>query len=178
MLPPSPAVVLPGLGRAGAEGKIEAATEIDHLEPGDEQKGGIEMASKRSVHIGGNAEQSVIVTGDHARIEYQATNLPAASEVDIGRELAAVRELLAALELSAKDRKKVQNALEEADDEAAEASPDRDAVGEALERALTVARKAEQLGEKAEKLAPHVSRAVGWLGENWHRLLGLIGAGL
>ncbi len=131
-----------------------------------------------SIKIGGNVDRSVISSGDGARIDYRASNLPAASEVDIAGELAAMRELLAALELSAEDRKKVDNALDYAGDVAAEASPDRDAVGQALERALTVASKAEKLGKKAEKLAGHVSRAAGWLGENWHRLLGLIGAGV
>lgn len=44
-----------------------------------------------------------------------------------------------------------------------------------MDRALTYARKAEGFTTTLEKTQGHVTRAVSWLGENWHKLLAAVG---
>ena len=47
-------------------------------------------------------------------------------------------------------------------------------MGEALNRALKYAKKAEGFAGAIEKLQPHFTKTTAWLGENWHKLLGLV----
>lgn len=131
--------------------------------------------SNRSVSIGGNATGSVIQTGDHnqASMQFTQTTLPAAETVDIRKEFAALRELLG--QLSVPDQKKLDRALEDAQDELNKPQPDRHEIGGALERALKYAQQAEGFASVAVKLQGHVANAVAWLGDNWHKLLRLVG---
>ena len=129
----------------------------------------------RSVSIGGDATGNVIVTGDHNTVSYQQANLPPASDVDIRAELAALRRVLEGLDLPSKEQRKVRNALAEADEEAAEPKPDRAEVGAALKRAVDAVEKAGKLARATEALKEPLIRAVAWLGENWHSLLGSVG---
>jgi hypothetical protein len=48
-------------------------------------------------------------------------------------------------------------------------------VGDPLNRALKYAKKAEGFAGAIEKLQPRLSKTTAWLGENWHKLLGLVG---
>ena len=75
-------------------------------------------------------------------------------------------------------RAKIVNALAEAADDAAKPQPDRHEIGTALERVLGYAGKAADFGDKADKIATHVQNAVAWLGENWHKLLPVVGLAL
>jgi len=59
----------------------------------------------------------------------------------------------------------------------AKPKPDKDEVGKALERALGYASKAADFGEKTGQIATHLQSAVGWLGDNWHKLLPLVFVG-
>ncbi len=134
-----------------------------------------EKPGARSVSVGGNAVGSVIVTGDQnvvtAKIE-QVT-LPPPETVNIAAEIQALREVLAGLD--APDARKIRNAFEDVDDELAKPKPNKDEVGQALERALGYAEKVEGFADKVESLAPRVVNAVSWLGENWHKLLAVVG---
>jgi hypothetical protein len=65
--------------------------------------------------------------------------------------------------------------VSEAAGDAAKPDPDKDEVGKALERALGYAGKAADFGEKTGQIATHLQNAVGWLGDNWHKLLPLVG---
>ena len=122
------------------------------------------MASDdRSISIGGNAVGSVLVTGDHNTVHSKVT-LPSAEDVDLRAELDAIRQLLAALDLSPKDRRKVDNALDEADDEAAEDEPDRASVGKAIERVFETVDQVGKLDKLATTLRPHLERVAAWLG--------------
>ena len=129
----------------------------------------------RGVAIGGNVTGSAIVTGDHnvTTVRYRKVSLPPAEGVDIRAELATLRDLLGGLH--SENRQKIANALAEAAADAAQPQADRDEIGGALERALRYAGKAADFGEKAEKIAPHARNAVAWLGENWRKLLPLVG---
>jgi hypothetical protein len=131
--------------------------------------------SGRNVHIGRDAIGNVIQTGDHnvATIQGQKIRLPAPESVDIRAEIEALRQLLG--NLATDDRPKISNALSEAAGDAAKPNPDRDEVGKGLERALDYASKAADFSDKAGTIATHVQNAVAWLGENWHKLLPLVG---
>ena len=117
----------------------------------------------------------MIQTGDHnqASLHLTQTTLPPPETVDLQVEFAALRQLLAGLQ--ATDQKKIDRALEDAADEIAKPEPDPQEVGSALDRALTYAQKAEGFADVAGKLQKHVARAVSWLGDNWHKLLSLVG---
>jgi hypothetical protein len=131
--------------------------------------------SNRSVSIGGNATGNVIQTGDHnvASLQFTQTTLPPPETVDIQVEFAALREQLA--RLHAPDQKKIDRAVEDVQDELAKPEPDRDEIGNALARALKYAQQAEGFASVAGKLQTHVTNAVSWLGDNWHKLLPLVG---
>jgi len=131
--------------------------------------------SERNVHIGGNATGNAIVTGDHNRttLQFRQAALPEAGQVDIQAEL---RQLLALLQgLQTDKRGKIETALTEAAGDAQSAAPDREEVGQAVERALGYATQAADFADKADRIATHVQAVVGWLGSNWHRLLPLVG---
>jgi hypothetical protein len=88
--------------------------------------------------------------------------------------------LLQALEaalaqLNSPDRRKIDNALSDAKDELQKPKPDKNEVGKAVERALDYAKKAEGFAKAAQTLTPHITNAVGWLGQNWHTLLQVVG---
>ena len=129
----------------------------------------------RSVNIGGNVTGSSIVTGDDNVVQttYQQVTLPPPDSVDISAELRDLREALAGLD--SPDRRKIENALGDAEDELAKSDPDKDEVGNAVDRALKYASKAQGFAEVAEKLAPHVKNAAAWLGKNWYKILPVVG---
>lgn len=129
----------------------------------------------RSVTIGGSATGSAVVTGDGnvATVHYQQVTLPPAASVDIHAELAALRALLT--DLKTENRDKIANALSEAAADAAKPQPDRDEIAGALARALRHAGKAEGFADKLAQIAPHVTRAAAWLGEQGRSLLPLVG---
>jgi len=131
--------------------------------------------SDRSVSIGGNATGNVIQTGDGnvASVQFRQTTLPPPETVDLQTEFAALRQILAGLQ--AADQNKIDRALEDAQEEIAKPEPDRDEIGQALDRALTYAKKAEGFAGTVEKLQTHVTKTVSWLGDNWHKLLSLVG---
>jgi hypothetical protein len=132
----------------------------------------------RNVTVGGNVTGSSIVTGNGNVVTttYTKTTLPPPESVDMVAEIAALRALLA--EIAGDDRPVIDNAMADAAHHLGKAEPDKDAIGGALERALGYAGKAADFADKVEKLAPHVRNACAWLGENWHKLLGLVGLAL
>ncbi len=133
-------------------------------------------ADNRSVAVGNDVIGGVIVTGDSnsAKVNYQkTTNLPAPETINIQAEINALREIITKLETS--DRPKIDNAFEDAQEELNKPQPDKDEVGEALNRALKYAKKAEGFAGAIEKLQPHLSKITDLLGDNWHKLLGFVG---
>lgn len=129
----------------------------------------------RSVSIGGNVTGSVVQTGDGnvASADFQQASLPQPETVNISAEIVALRKLLTQLESA--DKRKIENALEDAEEELQKPEPDKDEVGQALDRALSYAEKANGFAESIDKLHPHVEKAAGWLGQNWYKLLAVVG---
>ena len=132
------------------------------------------LPGNRSVSIGGNAQGNIIQTGDHnsATLHYERVQLPAPQQVDIQATLAALGELLAPLATG--DRKKIDNALDEARDESKKPAPDKDEIGKALDRALGYAKKAEGFATVVGSLKPHIAAVASWLGSQWHHLLAIV----
>lgn len=129
----------------------------------------------RTENFSGNFAGSAIVTGDGntVTVNYQKAELPPAESVDMPNAVAELKKILA--ELGAPDGKKIERAIEDAGDELKKDEPDKDEVGEALERALKYSEKADKFKLAVDKLKPHVTDASAWLGENWHKLLGFVG---
>ncbi|MGK7905853.1 MAG: hypothetical protein AB4040_01290 [Synechococcus sp.] len=128
----------------------------------------------RSVSTG-NIIGSAVLTGDSntVSVEYRQTELPPQETVDIRAEIAAIKEILAALQTP--DSRKIERAMEDVADELEKDDPDKNEVGSALERALKYATTSEELASVTEKLAGHLKGAAAWLGQNWHKLLGIVG---
>ncbi len=93
-------------------------------------------SQNRSVLVGGGVTGSAIVTGDSntVSVQYQQAALPPPENVNMAAELKALKQALANLQTP--DRRKINNALDEAKDELKKPQPDQDEVGKAMERAL------------------------------------------
>lgn len=130
----------------------------------------------RSVSVGGSVTNGVIVTGDRntASIQNQQTTLPQVESVDIQHELAILRDLLSNLQTA--DQRKIERALEDIKEELNKVEPDKDEVGQALDRALNYAQKANGFAEAVDKLRPHIEKVAAWLGKNWYKLLSIVGS--
>jgi hypothetical protein len=133
------------------------------------------QGNTRSVHIGGNANQNIIQTGDKniSFTHYEQVNLPPQGGVDIGTEVATLREILA--EVNTPDQRKIENALSDANDELAKEEPEKDEIGRAINRAFGYAKNAEGFVDVIEKLKPHITNVASWLGSNWYKILGVVG---
>jgi chaperonin cofactor prefoldin len=119
---------------------------------------------------------STIVTGDHNTVSttMKQIALPAADQVDVKAELAALRDALAELQ-KVPDRGKLDRAIEDAVEETGRANPDKAEVGDALERVGKYAKAADDFGEHAEKLLPRLAALGSWLGAHGHNLLAMLG---
>jgi hypothetical protein len=129
----------------------------------------------RSVSIGGSIIGGVIQTGDAntASVQFQQAALPQPKSVNIQTELDALRQVIS--HLQSPDQRKIENAFEDAQEELKKPEPNKDEVGQAIDRALNYAQKANGFVEAIDKLRPHVTNAAAWLGENWYKLLSLVG---
>ena len=118
---------------------------------------------------------SAITSGDNNTIAvtFQAASLPEPTSVNIKAEIDALRQILAPL--ASPDQRKLDNALADIDDELAKPQPDKDEVGQALDRAMTYAQRASGFAEAIAQLRPHVERTAAWLGKNWYKLLAFVG---
>lgn len=130
----------------------------------------------RTVFVGGSVVNGVIVTGDGntTSIQKQQTIQPQFEIEDIQNEIAALKRLL--LNLESDDQRKIERAFEDVEEELEKAEQlDKDEVGKALDRALSYAQKANGFAETVDKLCPHIRKITAWLGQNWHRLLSVVG---
>lgn len=140
------------------------------------------MSGNRSVNVGRDSLGNAIATGDNNRVNatinvrLTKVELPAASSVDIAKELVKVRTVFE--QVGGEHTAKIARALDDAAEEAQKPNPDKDEIGAALERAIEYAKKSNAFAEEASKLAPYVTNAVAWLGSNWHKLLPLVGLAL
>lgn len=116
-----------------------------------------------------------IVTGDSNVVSTNTIRqpLPAPDTVDVVGELAALRKIIE--ELSMPDRGKCQRALDDATDETAKPSPDKEEVAGAIERVVKYAKAADDFGEHAATMLPRVIALGSWLGAHGRPLLSMLG---
>lgn len=166
---------------AAATAVSSMATPLPRL-PSDRRKENQQMSApivnrntNRSVNIGGNATGVVIQTGDRnvASIVFTQTTLPPPASVNIQSEFESLRSLLKSL--SSPAQAKLIRALEDINDELANPDPNRDDIGDALERAINCAQKAAGFADSIDRLRTPISNIVAWLGNNWHKLLATVG---
>lgn len=126
----------------------------------------------RSVSVGGNITGSAIVTGDSntVSVQFQPASLPAPENVDIQAELTALKDILSSL-----NDPVATGVAQKLADEAQKPQPDKSVIGTTLETGLTYAQNLQGFAEAIDKLRPHVEKAAAWLGENWYKLLPLVG---
>jgi hypothetical protein len=133
--------------------------------------------SKNTISIGGKADGNVFVVGDNISAgniqTHVANNMPDPETVDIRKEIAALKEILAKIETP--ERKKLDRALEDAEEEAKKDKPDKDEIGGALERVMKYAKLSDNFAKIIGVLKPHALSASAWLGENWQKIAGMIG---
>jgi hypothetical protein len=115
---------------------------------------------------------SQVITGDRNRASMRGTTiaLPPPESVDLRRELAALQAALAAMQVP--ERGKLDRALQDATEEAAKPEPEKDEIGEALDRVVRYAERAGDFAENASKLQPILAALASWLGPAWHYLPG------
>lgn len=133
--------------------------------------------NNQSVNAGGNIIGSQIITSNNttAQMREVSVHLTSGEEVNVTAEFTALRVALKAL--SAPDERKIERALQDAEEEAGKDQPDKEEVGAALERAVKYAKGASDFGEHASKIAAHLGPLVSWLGSKWTRILALLEIG-
>ena len=129
----------------------------------------------RSVSIDGSMNNGLIITGDYntASIHIEETTLPKPESVNIQDEILALQALIS--EFKTEDKKKIERAFEDAKEELKKSEPNKDEVGQALERALNYAQKANGFAESIDRIRPHIQKASAWLGKNWYKFLSIVG---
>jgi hypothetical protein len=131
--------------------------------------------SSRNTHVGGSITGSSIVSGDHSHATTTFTQVrpPEAASVDVAAELASLRALVEALRTP--DRRRYENALEEAQEDSAKPEPDKAEIAGALERAVKIAKAAPGFLERANAIQDSVVKLAGWLGPAAKGVLALLG---
>jgi len=122
---------------------------------------------------------SSIVTGDYNTVTttMRQVAIPPADKVDVKSELAALRELLAGLK-NVPDRGRLDRAMQDAIEEAAKPEPDKEWVGNALERVVKSAKAASDFTENAEKIVPRLVALGSWLGLAGRAVLNMMGVAI
>lgn len=154
--------------------QVQQQSVFTHVRAGGDIKVNDIIINRRSVSIGGSVTGSAIQTGDSntASVHFKQATLPAPESVNIRAEVEALRSALAKLET--KDRCKLDNAFADALEELKKPYPDKDEVGQALNRALNYGKKAEGFVQLTEKIEPHLTKAIAWMGNDWHKLLSVV----
>ena len=160
------------------QNNLESVVSATPFVRNDSMDGKYNVGQNHSVSIGGNVTGSAIQTGDRnvANVQFQPVSLPSPESVDIRSVLNALQEVLSFLKSS--EGRKIDNAFADAFEELNKPKPDKNEVGKALDRALDYAKKAEAFTMLIEKLKPHITAATAWLGENWYKLLSIVGSGI
>jgi hypothetical protein len=120
--------------------------------------------------------KSSVVTGDQNIVTTTMKQVaaPPADRVDVKAELAALRDLLAELK-NVPDRGRLDRAMQDAVEEAVKPEPDKEWVGNALDRVAKSAKAASDFTENAEKIVPRLVALGSWLGPAGRAVLNALG---
>ncbi|MDF5730206.1 MAG: hypothetical protein PUP92_19855 [Rhizonema sp. PD38] len=152
---------------------MEIAVPVNALTNNDDMRSDRSRGQNRSISVGGSVTGSAMITGDRNTTSLQYSQVSSAtSDVDIREELNAINHIFS--KLSSSDRRKIDNAFADAEEELDKPQPDKAEVGKALERAIDYASKALGFASEIDYLKPHLTKTVAWLGSDWHKLLRLV----
>lgn len=119
-----------------------------------------------SISIGGSVSQSSVVAGDQNEVrqswEVRAVAPKEGQSEEIIRSLRELRELVARLDTA--DRAKLARALDDAQEEAEKATPDKEEVAGALQRVVKYAKAAKDIGQVVSELQGPLSIIADWIG--------------
>lgn len=134
--------------------------------------------SNRSITTNGPVNGSIFQTGNNntASVKYQSIDLELSENINIQDELKSLKTLLN--HLKTPDQKKIERAFEDMEDELKKEKPDKDEIGQAIDRALNYAQKANGFAESIDKLRPHIENIASWLGKHWYKILVLVGVSI
>ena len=121
----------------------------------------------RSVEAGGNIDGSAVATGDGNRQELHVTE---GSDVDIKRELSAVRQAIEGLDLDAVVQRHVLRDLENAEAEVESEGPDKSYVDNRVAGALERLEKAGKVVSSLTALKTAASAVAVWCSVNAEKL--------
>jgi hypothetical protein len=128
-------------------------------------EGGAAMPGN-SIKIGRDVSGSVVVQGEgnavKAPIHYMPNPGAALDRADLTKALAEIRQALEKLDTA--DRGKINRAMEDAEEEARKASPDKAEIGSSLERAFNYAKKGAEIARVAEGLQAPLKSVADWVG--------------
>lgn len=128
----------------------------------------------RSVHIGQAVNVQNIV-GDNAKVTMVVDGQQVViTTQDVVEALAKVKGILAAAEVDSVRQKEMDLAVAEAEAEMAKDKPEKSKVGQALEKAVTIAKGATNAKELIALATPLLYTAAGWLGDAGAGLLDLL----
>lgn len=126
----------------------------------------------------GSITGSVVFAGDDNTTvtTLNRIDLPPPESVDLAAEIAALRDILARLDLP--PARRIEGGFADLEAEAAKPPAERDpeAIVGILEPILSYFRKARDYTEQVEELQGHVAAIVSWAGPIGQRLLGYVGA--
>jgi hypothetical protein len=126
----------------------------------------------RTIKIGGNVTSSGLIAGDSNTVTISADHGLPADQAAVVKQLEFVREQLTSL--VSPDARRINNAMDEAIEEAKVAEPRKSIVAESLSRALQIAKGAAGVAEVL-KLRPALGVVIEWLGSEFAGLLGMLG---
>lgn len=129
----------------------------------------------RSIHVGGNVNQSTLVTGDGNEVSNSATavRLPDPGTVDVAAALSGLQAALSALQ--GERQGAIERALSDAAEEVTQAEPDKREIGARVGRALELASKMAGFASQVASLTPHLQALCAWLGPQSYDLLTHVG---
>lgn len=113
----------------------------------------------------GDIKDSVIQIGDNNTVTINSK----VNEPEILAELNSLRDIISLLSFESKN--KVNRALDDITDELQNPEPDKDEIGEALERVLKYIEKTDAFIDEATKIYKPIKNIVSWLGDSWLRIL-------
>ena len=100
---------------------------------------------------------------DNTFTQTNTTITQSSSEVDIKAAIAAINKILRNIE--SPDQLKIDNALTEINHELEKTEPDKNDIGQAMQRILKGAKQAPIFVKYVEQLKPHVFNVLAWCGD-------------
>lgn len=138
----------------------------------DKDQKGSKDGQNRSVHIG-KAVNVQIASGDNAQVSFVAGQ-QIITNLDFVNALEKLKEIFASAQIDSTAAQAMENAMSEAEAELKESNPDKGRIGQALEKAVTIAKGASNIKELLILAAPLIKEAAGWLGAAGANLLSML----